>query len=244
MPSDLKFYYSSGQEGTNAFNFQPSESIGGVITGAEIQSGELQNLFGKISSNMLSEGYKEYRCVYIKNSGDVATTDLAMALIYPITTATLNPEDLVPSPSDGDRYIVPSGALGAWASQDGKVAIYSSADGGTWSFKRLLCTYKFGFLVPADVTLDETLITKGLVPKIPNITVKPNGVSFVDKNQEEIGDADSLGVEIQSSENLAMWIERTVIPQDFSKDDFDSDANFFSHWEQTENFDIVFSSDT
>ena len=37
------------------------------------------------------------------------------------------------SPVDGDRYIVASGAAGAWASQDGNVAEYVSAS-SSWSF--------------------------------------------------------------------------------------------------------------
>lgn len=35
------------------------------------------------------------------------------------------------TPTDGDRYIVPAGATGAWAAQDGNIAL---ADAGNWSF--------------------------------------------------------------------------------------------------------------
>lgn len=243
MPSNLKFYYSSGDEGTNTYDFNPSESIGGVITTSEVVSGTPQNIFGKISSKMLSEGLKQYRCIFIKNEGDEPTANLSMALIYPQTVTETDPGNLVPAPTDGDRYFVPTGGEGAWLNQSGKVATYSSADGGTWSFKKLLATHKFGFIVPADVTINDVTITKGLVPKVPNGQVQPPGITFEDKNQEEIGDADPVGVEIASGESLGMWIERTALTQELTKDDFNTEGDFFTPWKQEEDFPIVFSSD-
>jgi hypothetical protein len=39
--------------------------------------------------------------------------------------------DVPASPSNGDRYIVPAAATGAWSGQDGKIAVYIE---GAWTF--------------------------------------------------------------------------------------------------------------
>jgi hypothetical protein len=65
-----------------------------------------------------------------------------------------------PSPADGDRYLVPTGATGAWAGHAGEVAIWD-AEESVWVFE-----------VPASGTIVNVEDTGDLVQTVPGGTAK------------------------------------------------------------------------
>lgn len=67
--SELKFFKSSSGVG-----------LGGAISGTEIVSGNLNNLFDDVSSAQSFTGITEYRCLYVKNTN--AAINLLNTLFY------------------------------------------------------------------------------------------------------------------------------------------------------------------
>lgn len=211
MAGQLKLYYSSGSSLTTEFGKDPAESIGGVITDVEVVDG-LNNLFRTLSQKSLSDGLKEYRIIFLKNIGDAEIADLQFYHKVPATTNETDPSAL--APNDGDEYIVPSNATGEWLNKDGMKATYVLAT-TSWNFDfPPFSNYKFGFIAPVDITINDTLYTGSFVDTLDSIFEKPFGVSFIEADdvdgstQVTIGDG-TLGVD----DILAMVIERSVEKQ-------------------------------
>lgn len=212
----LELYYSSGDENSNAYSGQPKKSIGGFLTDVKVPSDTLRALFGVVSLKSLSEGKSEYRMVFVKNANAENLTLWKVWVELPTETATLNPDDLAPAPSDGDEYIVPEGGQGAWSGQDGKKATYVDATSGwTFSFANF-CKYEFGFVSVADTTEGK------FVRRIENVFQAPSGIVFTSAdgvdNKLLIGDGT-----FKSGEYLGIWVKRVVQKRTFTGDDLTCD---------------------
>ncbi len=218
MANELQIFYSSGSKITNAFSGEVRKSIGGVLTAT--QPGDvLRNLFGTISLKALSDGSTEYRMVFLRNVG-VGSDDISNLKLFadvPIVAPVVDPDNLIPAPSTGDKWIVPTGGLGLWLDKDGKQATFNGTD---WDFDFApFGNYRFGFVTPADITLpDDTIITQGFVDLIENVFEAPAGITFGSASSQPNEITIGTGV-LNVGDNLGMWIERKVNPFIFVKED-------------------------
>lgn len=65
MTANIVFRLSGGSSNTN-----PNNSIGGAMSSTEINSGELNNLFDRITKSENFNEITDYRCIYVYNNGD------------------------------------------------------------------------------------------------------------------------------------------------------------------------------
>lgn len=70
LPSDIKFYLSGG-----AANTDPLLSVGGAISSTEVSATALNNVWSDITAETMSDGFLDYRCIYIKNTSAETLTD-------------------------------------------------------------------------------------------------------------------------------------------------------------------------
>lgn len=205
--ASLKILYSSGSKVTAEYAGITRRSIGGIITDVEVPS-TLKNLFGTVSLRMLSNGVKDYRCVFLKNSH--ATNNITTLRLYadvPLVAAVTNPTALAPAPVLGDKWVVPTGGAGAWSGKAGKLATYNGT-GWTFSFAPF-ASYRFGFVAPIDITLGDDLYEESYVRTTENIFNAPAGISFV--SVDGVANITTIGSgALNSGKKLGMWIERTI----------------------------------
>ncbi|RLG01218.1 hypothetical protein DRN58_02220 [Thermococci archaeon] len=83
MAATLQFRLTGG-----ASNTDPNASLGGVMSGTEVSSSPMNNLFDNVSPAEASSGDTEYRAIDIYNSGDTTATEVA---IY-MSTETSSPD--------------------------------------------------------------------------------------------------------------------------------------------------------
>lgn len=62
LSTDIKFYLSGG-----AANADPALSVGGAISTTEVSATALNNVWSDIASDDMSDGFLDYRCIYVKN---------------------------------------------------------------------------------------------------------------------------------------------------------------------------------
>ena len=146
-------------------------------------------------------------------------TDLKLYLDLPVTATVDDPSLLVPAPVVGDKWIVPTTAVGDWFVPDaddatintavGKKAVY---DGVNWIFSFApFSDFEFGFVAPIDVVLynqgKATTLQGSYVEPIENVFEQPSGIEFVGAdtlaNEILIGD-----LSVDSS--IGMWVKRKI----------------------------------
>lgn len=70
LSSDIKFYLSGG-----AANSDPALSVGGAISTTEVSATALNNVWSDITSDDMSDGFLDYRCIYVKNTSAETLVD-------------------------------------------------------------------------------------------------------------------------------------------------------------------------
>lgn len=70
LPSDIKFYLSGG-----ASNSDPALSVGGAISSTEVSATALNNVWPDITAEDMSDGFLDYRCIYVKNTSAETLSD-------------------------------------------------------------------------------------------------------------------------------------------------------------------------
>jgi hypothetical protein len=209
--ASLKLYYSSGSASSQTFTGEARKSIGGIITDVALPNGGMNSLFGDVSLRMLSEKVSDYRGVFLKNIHP--TQNITLLNVYadvPLLAGTLDPATL--TPVTGDKYVVPTGAVGAWLGKDGKKAVWN---GTAWVFSFAPFTsWEFGFSAAGNTTIvegdDDVIITNGYVRPLENIFEAPLGVDFYDANGS--GDALQIGSGVlNAGQKVFMWMRRAVV---------------------------------
>lgn len=216
--ASLRLYYSSGSASSRAFTGEARKSIGGIVTDVPLPNGGLNNLFGDVSLRMLSEKIIDYRGVFIQNTHVSQTiTLLNVYANVPLLAGTLDPSTL--SPSVGDKYVVPVGAIGAWLGKDGKKATWN---GSAWVFTYAPFTeWQFGFSAAGNTVIpegdDDVTITNGSVRPLENIFEAPLGIDFY--TADGAGDALQIGSgTLNAGQRVFMWMRRAVV-KDINEDD-------------------------
>lgn len=97
---------------------------------------------GKLEANTITiEAVQDIYSLGLMNYQIVSSTPPPSVVSYPTAPISTGGPAVISStlttppanPSDGDRYIVPTGATGAWAGQSGSVAIWDATD-NAWQF--------------------------------------------------------------------------------------------------------------
>ncbi|MDI6872582.1 MAG: hypothetical protein QME79_14760 [Bacillota bacterium] len=94
--AEIKFYLTGG-----AGNTDPNASLGGAISNTEIASGNLHNLFDKVTGDESVAGDVEYRCLAVKNTHASLTWEAVRAYIRSNTPGDDTLEIGVETPSGG-----------------------------------------------------------------------------------------------------------------------------------------------
>lgn len=152
----------------------------------------------------------------------ILATDITDLKLYvdAIVEATVDdPNDLVPAPVSGDKWIVPATATGDWFVADendatlntaiGKVATY---DGASWSFSfAQFADFEFGFVAPSDIEIvnqgKSTTLSNSFVEPIENVFEQPSGIEF---NSADTITNELLIGDIAVGESIGMWMKRKV----------------------------------
>jgi hypothetical protein len=90
--SEIKYYISGGSTNTN-----PALAIGGArstVTGGEITSGVLNNVWANIDATQAAAGSVKYRCIYVRNTNLADTWTLPKIWISSLTTSTDDEVDI------------------------------------------------------------------------------------------------------------------------------------------------------
>lgn len=204
----IQYFYSNGSLTPIDFEKQPSKSIGGNITTQSIK-GNLNSLFGNVSLNQLyGQNTIEYRCIYLKNTNNQLANNIKFWIQKDyIITDEINPLNL--TLSDGDKYLIPVGAISSWAGYDGYVGTYKAFD-NTWTFKpKEFCEYKFAC---------EPINTIAQV--LDNSLTEPWGLEFVSADSYDSSATGTISLEslvgtafLNEGDYVALWIQRTVNSQ-------------------------------
>lgn len=212
----LKIYYSSGKADNFEFQKQPSKSIGGLISDVLVSEGG-NKLFGTVAASDLANGSEDFRCIFLKNESP--TQEIAELAVYSDVLEDNLGEGFDPStltPSQGDKYIVPTGAIGAWSGYDGKIATWNNS---AWEFSfNYFFVFEFSKEIPEDVVINNLTYEQVLVQIINDIYETPYGIDFVSADREP--NKLSLG-RVNSGKQIALWIKKAVGKYVFEKIDFD-----------------------
>lgn len=101
LPSEIKYYYTGGSSNTN-----PNTSLGGAISSQEISSGNLHNLFDKVTGDESAAGDIEYRCMAVRNTNATLTWEAVKIFISANTPADDHIEIGVETPTTGAVQVV------------------------------------------------------------------------------------------------------------------------------------------
>ena len=233
MANELKIYYTSGTKTTDVYSKEPRKSTGGYKTASEV-AGNLKSLFGSVSAKMLSEGSTDYRCVFIKNESGGAMS--LLKFYFDVNLEAASPDPSVLTPINGEKWIVPTGGIGLWANQDGRLATYVTAS-LTWTFSFAeFSTFSLGFETGTSVTI-PTAGTQ--VETIDDVYTPPSGITFTEADGSvaaiTIGDGT-----LASNGLLAVWIKRETSAFSFTNDELILDAGAI---EEQDDIPMVFAYD-
>lgn len=190
----IKLFYSSGSLVDSSFTKQPSKSIGGLMTTQSI-SGGVGSLFGTVSNTQIEKGAKEYRCIYVQNTDlnkEVKDIKLWINKNYTVTNQ-INPNSL--SPNNGDKFLVPKGAIEQWLGYDGQIATFNNL---LWSFElNKFANYSF--------SLEET------AQLLNNGNSEPFGLTSTSADSTDNGTTGFFSIgDLAPLQSKPLWIYRTI----------------------------------